>query len=660
MWRERSAIGLLWMMAAASLSAQVLLGGAEEQVSFTMQIVPSKALPGDTVEVRVAAAVAPGWHIYSMTPPPKPGPLPTSIRVEAADLTPLGPFVQPTPLRKKDNAFDMVVESFEGEATFVGKFRVADNASPGEKTIAVSVRFMVCNDRSCLPPTTTTLTAALTVSAAARTAAPAAAHAPQPSPPEPVPQPPAPTVTAPEKPASATPDAYVAVTRARGNGLLAYLGFAVSMGFLALLTPCVFPMVPITVSFFTKKEGLSRVQGLAQALVYCGGIIATFTGLGILLALLFGAAAVQSVASNVWVNALIATVFVVFALSLFGAFEIRVPHRVLNFLGARPGGTGTVATLLMGLTFTLTSFTCTVPFVGTVLVGATQGELVWAVTGMLGFSAAFASPFFLLAVFPQWLASLPRAGGWLNGVKVTMGFLELAAALKFLSNIDLVLDWRVLPREFFLAAWVALALVAAVYLLGKIQLPLDTAGVRVGPVRLLWGLAFLTVAFYLGSGLFGRPLGELDAFLPPYSVSGEASLAGGASTAEKDRWLQTYDGALAEARRVNRPIFIDFTGVTCTNCRWMEKNIFARNDISALLDDFVLVQLWTDRADDESAANQKMQKQRFGTVALPFYAIVSSDDRVLATFDGLTRDPSEFRSFLTAGLDRFNALVAAR
>ena len=432
------------------------------------------------------------------------------------------------------------------------------------------------------------------------------------------------------------------------------------MGFLALLTPCVFPMIPITVSFFTKKEGLSRTQGLIQALVYSGGIILTFTGLGIVLALLFGAAAIQGVAANVWINLLIATIFIVFALNLFGAFEIQVPYQLLGFLGGKSGeGFGTI---LMGLTFSLTSFTCTVPFVGTVLVAATQGELMWAILGMLAFSSAFASPFFFLALFPQLLTTLPKSGGWLNAVKVTMGFLELAAALKFLSNIDLVMGWGVFPRELFLAAWVAIALLAGYYLLGKLLLPHDTPVERLGVGRLMFSVLFFSIGFYLVTGLFGKPLGELDAFLPPYSMSDGIAVAESASSPNNvhTEWLQNYDDALIAAKRDDKPIFIDFTGVTCTNCRWMEKNIFNRSPIAETFLEYVPVQLWTDLPKPESRAYQQMQAERFGTVALPFYALMTPDDKVIATFDGLTRNPDEFLWFLKEGLASYEALAQAR
>jgi thiol:disulfide interchange protein len=622
--------------AAPALAQGLLFGGAAEKVELSLATGRAFLRAGEKVDVIVTARIEPGWHIYSMTPAAaEMAPQPTTITINAPGLTRAGPVRQPEPRRKMDEAFGMVVELFEGEVSFAQTFS-ADSRAPGPVDITAAVRFMACDDKTCLPPTTVNITGSLTIEAGpardGRTPSRAGAEA--------VPA---------RAPISERPTR--SIDDARAKGFIAYLGFAVSMGFLALLTPCVFPMIPITVSFFTKKEGLTRAQGLTQAVIYCAGIIATFTALGILLAVLFGAASIQGVAANIWVNLAIAGVFTVFALNLFGAFEIRVPYKLVGFLGDKSGqGAGTLGTILMGLTFSLTSFTCTVPFVGTVLVAATQGELFWSITGMLGFSAAFASPFFLLALFPQLLASLPKSGGWLNSVKVIMGFLELAAAMKFLSNIDLVMGWGVLPRELFLAGWIAIAGVAGYYLFGKFRLPHDTPTESVGVPRLMFGMAFFSIAIYLATGLSGQPLGEIDAFLPPYAMADRNGGGTEGATTSHDAWLQSYPEALAAARQSGQPIFVDFTGVTCTNCRLMEKNIFARQDVAAIFDDFVLVQLWTDLPTEQSRANQVMQQQRFGTVALPYYAVITPDDKILDTFEGFTRDAEEFKRFLTDAL----------
>ena len=634
-------------LAAPALAQSPLFGGAADKVQLSVAGEPEIARVGETVDVTVTARIEAGWHIYSITPSgAEAGPQPTTVTIAAPGLLPAGPVRQPDPERKMDEAFDVVVELFEGEVAFTQAFTVGDDVDVGVVALAATVRFMACDDKTCLPPTSVDVVGSVTVEAGP--ARPDRVRANE-------------VVAGAAETTPPTDAPARSIEAARAKGFLAYLGFAVSMGFLALLTPCVFPMIPITVSIFTKKEGLTRAQGLTQAVIYCAGIIATFTALGILLAVLFGAASIQGVAANVWVNLAIAGVFVVFALNLFGAFEIRVPYKLLGFLGDRSGqGAGTVGTILMGLTFSLTSFTCTVPFVGTVLVAATQGELFWSITGMLGFSAAFASPFFLLALFPQLLSSLPKSGGWLNSVKVVMGFLELAAAMKFISNIDLVMEWGALPRELFLAGWIAISAVAGYYLFGKFRLPHDTPTEALGVPRLMFGIAFFSVAIYLATGLSGQPLGELDAFLPPYAMADRGGAETESSVASHDAWLQSYPEALAAARRTGRPIFVDFTGVTCTNCRLMEKNIFARPDVRAIFDEYVLVQLWTDKPTEQSRANQVMQQQRFGTVALPYYAVVTPDDVIVDTFEGFTRDAEEFKRFLTSALAAHGATPVAQ
>jgi thiol:disulfide interchange protein DsbD len=364
-------------------------------------------------------------------------------------------------------------------------------------------------------------------------------------------------------------------------------------------------------------------------------------------------------------NLFLTTLFVVFALNLFGAFEIVLPTSLLSRLDAQSRrGAGFIPTLLMGLTFTLTSFTCTAAFVGTVLVAATQGEWTWAAIGMFAFSTAFAAPFFLLALFPSWLKSLPKSGGWMNSVKVVMGFLEIAAAFKFLSNVDLVLGWNTVSRSLVLAAWVGIAAVTALYLLGVFRLPNDSKVEHVGVARMLSAVLFASLGFYLLTGLFGARMGELDPFLPP-ARPGELAFAMGnagsgvsdsrvGSQASHGQWLESYEQAVAQARAERRPVFLNFTGVTCTNCRWMESNMFPDPDVQQELKRFVLAELFTDRQTPEDDRNGELQQKQFGTVALPLYVIVTPDGRELAKFPGLTRDKAEFIRFLRAGTAKFD------
>jgi thiol:disulfide interchange protein DsbD len=270
---------------------------------------------------------------------------------------------------------------------------------------------------------------------------------------------------------------------------------------------------------------------------------------------------------------------------------------------------------------------------------------------MLGFSVVFAAPFFALALLPRLLTSLPRSGAWLNSVKVTMGFLEVAAAMKFVSNVDLVWHWRIFTREVVLAIWLAIAVMAAIYLLGKFRLPHDGPIENLGVVRMLWAIFFLAVAFYLFTGLIGGTLGELDAFLPP-RTSGERMITGGGRAGPELSWHTTLDSALEEARARRKLVFVDFTGYTCTNCRWMEANIFPLPAVHSRLEDFVRLQLYTDGAGKQYDDNQRYQKESFGTVALPLYAILDAQGAKIAIFPGMTRKPEEFIRFLNSPFSR--------
>ncbi|MGI8495050.1 MAG: protein-disulfide reductase DsbD family protein, partial [Pyrinomonadaceae bacterium] len=419
-------------------------------------------------------------------------------------------------------------------------------------------------------------------------------------------------------------------------------------GALSLLTPCVFPMIPITVSYFTNHSSRSRAKAVKLAAVYSFGIIATFTLLGMLLAIFVGAAGINIFAANPYVNLLITGIFLFFAFNLFGSYEIAIPTKLLtrldNLTRSQEGeGSGVIGALLMGLTFTLTSFTCTSPFVGTILVSASQGSWKMPLVGMLAFSSVFALPFFVLALAPQLVSQLPRAGGWMNSVKVSMGFLEVAAAMKFLSNVDLIWKWGIFTRPVVLAIWIALGIVLAVYLLGKFQLSHDSKVERIGGFRLASAILSLAVSFYLLTGLFGARLGELESFLPPETETSQNFN----SRSDKPKWIENnFEEALNQAKKENKLVFVDFTGYTCTNCRWMEANVFPKAEVEAELGKYVLARLYTDGAGENFERQQQFQEQTFKTVALPFYAIFDGGGKPVATFAGLTRNTQEFVDFL--------------
>ena len=417
-----------------------------------------------------------------------------------------------------------------------------------------------------------------------------------------------------------------------------FLWLAAVTGALSLLTPCVFPMIPITVAFFNQRRE-NDSHALRHAVLFGLGIIVTFTALGLGLAVLVGAAGLAQFASDPWVNILIGVLFIGFALSLLGVYDLPLPfsNRFLNKIdkSARDSSGRAVGSVMMGFAFTLASFTCTAPFVGPLLVSASRGDWQVPLAGMAVFSTVFAAPFFILALVPSWTASLPRAGGWLKDVKVIVGLFEIAAALKFFSNADLVWGTGILSRTVVLAAWMLIALVAAGYLAAKITRNRSGSTLRwIGPA-LATG-----VAVWLALGMKGKPLGELEAFLPPSEIS--------TPSAPSDlQWiLNDQQKALAAASQTERLVFVDFTGYTCTNCRWMEANMFSRADVSASLSNYVLSRLYTDGEGDIYEKQQQFQENQFGTVALPLYAIVDSKGRTVRTFSGLTRNPREFIAFL--------------
>jgi len=344
---------------------------------------------------------------------------------------------------------------------------------------------------------------------------------------------------------------------------------------------------------------------------------------------------VVQLGSNVWVNSFIALIFLVFGLSLVGAFEITLPSSLLTRLDQASRGGGIAGALLMGLTFSLAAFACVGPFMGTLLAASVQSGGARPLLGMMTFASGLALPFFLLALFPSYLARLPRAGGWMERVKVVMGLVILAVMLKYVSAVDQVMQWGVLTRGRFLAVWMVLFGMAGGYLLGWLRLPGRKAGERAGAGRLVVGALLLAFSLSLLPGMFGARLGELDAYVPA------------AQGASERAWMKNqYREALARARQENRRVLAAFTGYACTNCHWMKANMFTRPEVAAALKEFVLVELYTDGTDEASASNQRLQESKFSTIAIPFYAVMDADERVLATFPGLTRDAGEFLAFL--------------
>jgi thiol:disulfide interchange protein len=614
---------LVFALALASLplGAQRL-----DPIHWSLRLEPATAAPGAKTLARLEARMEPGWHLYSLSTP-RGGPIPTTIRLSPGEFR----IFQPAPRKAFDKNFNLDTETYEDSAVFLIELTVDPAAQAGVSEVTAEVRYQACNDKLCIPPVRRSATARLTVDPAVRTAAisipagytefvpgaprTAAARAPEPARP---------------RPADTSP----------WFPLIAF-----GLGVAAIFTPCVFPMIPITVSFFLNKASASRGQIVSQAVLFSLGIIVLFSGLGLIVTAVLGPFGIVQLGSNPWVNAFIALVFLAFGLSLLGAFEITIPSGVLTRLDSAAGKGGVAGTLLMGLTFALTSFACVGPFVGTLLAASVQDGGVRPLVGMVSFSSGLAVPFFFLALFPSYLKRMPRSGAWLARVKIVMGFIILAAMLKYLSNVDVVLQWNLLTRERFLAAWVVLFALPGLYLLGLLRLEGVQKDEAVGLGRLLAGTAFLIFSISLAPGMLGGRLGELDAYVPPpaaapLSAGGEASLV----------WMKNrYRDALDQARRENKLVFINFTGYACTNCHWMRANMFTRPEIAAAMRPFVLLELYTDGTDAESQRNQELQQSKFGTIAIPYYAIVTPDERVVASFPGLTRDAREFLDFLGKG-----------
>ncbi len=643
---------------------------AQTPVSWSASARETRAKRGSTAIIEVVARIDDGWHLYALAQAPPP--IATRITLPEGQSFMLAGRIDASPPRTAfDQSFGIQTAYYEGRAAFLLPVRVADQAQSGLQAVRVQAYFQACNDQLCLPPRTVTLEVSMDVVAESIVRGTSSAPAPassssqlspvRPSPPVPstararsgpstspvAPQSPGVLASSRVLPSSSRPVSSAAGTPA-ATSLWSFLWLAMTVGALSLLTPCVFPMVPITVSYFTNHAAGSRRKAVRQAVTYVVGIVLTFTALGMAMALLVGATSLNRFAANPWVNLAITAIFLAFAASLLGVFDLSLPTGLINRLDAltrRKGGSETLATLAMGLTFTLTSFTCTAPFIGTLLVMAAGGAWQWPLAGMLAFSSVFALPFFVLALMPQWMASLPRSGGWLNSVKVLMAFLEVAAALKFLSNVDLVWGWGVFTHDVVLSAWVVIFGLMALYVLGLFRFAHDAPLRQIGVTRVVAALVCGTIGLWLMTGLVGKGLGELEAFLPPPPDASGAGVRM-ASAVELPWILNDYDQALARARDDGKRVFIDFTGYTCTNCRWMEANVFPRADVRHELARFVLVRLYTDGDGALFQRQQQMQQEVYKTVALPFYAVVTAAGVPVVSFPGLTRDPARFLAFL--------------
>lgn len=649
---------------------------------------PSKLVVknGESFVIRLTVKMDKIWYTYSLKEQLSKegiGPTTSEITILSKDLIDLNGKITESKLKKKyDKGFEMNIEIHEGTFFYDIPVKAKKDLDFNKDKVLLEYYLQWCDTTKCLGPeafkirvsnkpflqeTDTTVQA---VTGAQTEPADSVSGSPSDTTGNASAQP-ADTAAAPGNVEPGTTEGRTDVENAKREGILSYLLFAMSFGFVGLLTPCVYPMIPITVSFFTKRSEKEKSKGLRDAFLYALGIITTFTALGIVVAAIAGPAGLNDMAASWQMNIGLAALFMVFAFNLFGAFEIRMPTGIMNKLNTKSTqGSGIFSVMLMGLTFSLTSFTCTVPFVGIVLADTSTGEWFYPIIGMLGYSFIFAVPFFFLALFPSLLSKLPKSGGWMNNMKVVMGFLEIAFAIKFLSNVDLAVGLGMLPRELFLAAWIGMGALIVLYLLGTFKMKLDSPVDRVGGTRISFVILFTVITFYLLSGMGGGNLGMIDSYLPPpkeqydemmntnlSAVTGDNAVKtsdtkqnNGVKQAEqKEQVFLDYKTALDYSKKVNKPLFIDFTGVTCTNCRYMEINMFTRKSIEERLNQYVKVKLFTDRRIESDKANKKMQQERYNTVELPLYVLLTPDEKQIATMS-YTSSEDDFRAFLDKGL----------
>ena len=548
------------------------------------------------------------WHVYSQfTPDGGPLPLEVNFKNQKGNYTLVGKAKESKTRTAYNDIFEVNETFFEKKAQITQEISLINK---GVKTIEVELNFQACKE-VCINLEKKFSIAIPELKSAATTASPTTPIN------DLVKDTTAQTIdsattvaadTVKDSVTTETSQIAPAKSATTEHGLWAIFFIAFLSGFAALLTPCVFPMIPMTVSFFTKQSK-NKAAGIRNAIIYGISIIVIYVGLGLLVTWIFGADALNALSTNVWFNLVFFVLLIVFATSFLGAFEIMLPNSWANKVDSQADRGGIIGILFMALALAIVSFSCTGPIVGTLLVEAASKGGIAPVVGMLGFSLALALPFMLFAMFPGWLNSLPKSGGWLNTVKVVLGFLELALAFKFLSNADLVLQLHLLEREVFIAIWIAIFGALSLYLFGKITLPHDSPVGHISVGRLYMGLLSLIFTFYLIPGLWGAPLKFINAFPPPMEYSESPMGFGGSSKSVATAMLpegaksgphgivvfDDYEEGLAYAKKVNKPIMLDFTGFACVNCRKMENNVWSNpNVLSILKEKVVVISLYVD------------------------------------------------------------------
>jgi thiol:disulfide interchange protein DsbD len=631
------------------------------------------------------ATVDKGWHVYSQFIPDG-GPIPTSFTFTPdKNYTLVGKVAEPKGEEIFDSNFEIKLKFFEKVAEFRQKIKLTTSKAFKLKGVVES---MACNDRNCTPPNAVDFEFSIAGESSTETVTPEASTSTSEIDD-------ASTATTITSEAIATnskiPLPSSDITKlepACNNGGAAqaedksYWGiFLAGMigGFLALLTPCVFPMIPMTVSFFTKRSP-TRAKGIRNAVIYALSIILIYVTIGFFVTVTLGSDALNDLASSVFFNLLFFVIFFIFALSFLGAFEIVLPNSWVNKADSASDKGGLAGIFFMAFTLSLVSFSCTGPIIGTLLVEAAKGSsYLGPIMGMIGFSSALALPFALFAAFPGWLNSLPKSGGWLNSVKVVLGFLELALALKFLSNVDLAYHWGFLKRELFIALWITIFGLMSLYLLGKIKFSHDSDLPFIGTTRIIFAIIAIAFTFYLIPGLWGAPLRLISGFPPPefykeWQQSEGATEAGkgGESCPHNLNCYHDYEAGMAYAKSIGKPVMIDFTGWSCVNCRKMEDNVWSQAKVlKHLSDDYVVISLYVDDKTELPANEQYVSKYSGKKIRTtgnkwsdmeaavlnknvqPYYVLLDNAGKMLAEPRSYTPNVEEYTKFLEEGLCRY-------
>ena len=663
------------LLFAVAVQAQI-----QDPVKFNSEL---KILAADEAEVVFTAAIDKGWHVYS-TDLGDGGPISATFNVEkifgaevVGKLKPVGKEISTF-----DKLFEMKVRYFENTAQFVQKLKLTG----GAYQIEGYLEYGACNDENCLPPTQVPFKFSGKAEGAAKEAAAAAAETKaeeQPAKQETV------SGTAPVaaiggadgpteikvadkvdlwKPVISELNSLGETTSQEDMSWIYIFITGFAGGLLALFTPCVWPIIPMTVSFFLKRSK-DKKKGIRDAWTYGASIVVIYVTLGLAITLVFGASALNALSTNAVFNILFCLMLVVFAASFFGAFEITLPSKWSTAVDSKAEATsGLLSIFLMAFTLSLVSFSCTGPIIGFLLVQvSTTGSVVAPAIGMLGFAIALALPFTLFALFPSWLKSMPKSGGWMNIIKVTLGFLELAFALKFLSVADLAYGWRILDRETFLALWIVLFALLGFYLLGKIKFPHDDDDSKVSVPRFFMALASLAFAVYMVPGLWGAPLKAVSAFAPPMQTQ-DFNLYKNDVHAKFD----DYDLGMEYARLNGKPVMLDFTGYGCVNCRKMEAAVWTDPKVSDLINnDYVLITLYVDNKTPltepvkivENGTERTLrtvgdkwsylQRVKFGANAQPFYVLLDNQGRPLNKSYAYNEDIPKYIEFLQTGLENY-------